>query len=78
MVGNLTKKNKNCQMPGGQLGGGGGGGGRGAMGTLGFDSYISEVCAYRSMCGGREEGSKVKASCLTNFEPFSMQYTARF
>ena len=37
MVGNLTKENKKCQMPGGQLGGGGGGGG---MGTLGFDSYI--------------------------------------
>ena len=34
---NLTKKNKKCQMPGGQPGGGGGGGG---MGTLGIDSYI--------------------------------------
>ena len=33
MVGNLTKKNKKCQMPGGQLGGG-------DMGTLGIDSYI--------------------------------------
>ena len=32
MVGNLTKKNKKCQMPGGQPGVG--------MGTLGFDSYI--------------------------------------
>ena len=32
MVGNLTKKNKKCQMPGGEPGGG--------MGTLGFDSYI--------------------------------------
>ena len=39
MVGNLTKENKKCQMPGGQLGRGGGGGG-GGMGTLGFDSYI--------------------------------------
>ena len=38
MVGNLTKKNKKCQMPGGQRGGGGGGGGNG---TLGIDSYIS-------------------------------------
>ena len=37
MVGNLTKKNKKCQMPGGQRGGGGGGG----NGTLGIDSYIS-------------------------------------
>ena len=36
MVGNLTKKNKKCQMPGGQPGGGG-------MGTLGFDSYIIET-----------------------------------
>ena len=36
MVGNLTKRNKKCQMPGGQPGGGGGG-----MGTLGFDSYIN-------------------------------------
>ena len=33
MVGNLTKKNRKCQMPGGQPGGRG-------MGTLGFDSYI--------------------------------------
>ena len=33
MVGNLTKKNKKFQMPGGQPGGG--------MGTLGFDSYLS-------------------------------------
>ena len=34
MVGNLTKKNKKCQMPGGQPGRGGG------MGTLGIDSFI--------------------------------------
>ena len=32
-MGNLTKKNKKCQMPGDQPGG--------AMGTLGFDSYIT-------------------------------------
>ena len=31
MVGNLTKKNKKCQMPGGQPGGG-------SIGTLGIDS----------------------------------------
>ena len=36
MVGNLTKKKKKCQMPGGQPGGGG-------MGILGFDSYINNV-----------------------------------
>ena len=35
MVGSLTKKNKKCQIPGGEPGKGGGG-----MGTLGFDSYI--------------------------------------
>ena len=34
MVENLTKKNKKCQMPGGQPGGGG-------MGTPRFDPYIS-------------------------------------
>ena len=37
MVGNLTKKNKKCQMPGGQPGGQPGGE---AKGTFGFDSYI--------------------------------------
>ena len=36
MVRNLTKKNKKCQMPGAQPGGGG-------MGTLGFDSYIKDL-----------------------------------
>ena len=36
MVGNLTKKNKKCQMHGGQPGGGG----WGDMGTLGIYSYI--------------------------------------
>ena len=34
MVGNLTQKNRKCQMPGGEPGRG--------MGTLGFDSYIRE------------------------------------
>ena len=38
MVGNLTKKKKKYQMPGGQPGGGGG------MGTHGIDSYIIVSC----------------------------------
>ena len=38
MVGNLTKKNEKCQMPGDQPGGGGGG-----MGTFGFNSYIKST-----------------------------------
>ena len=37
MVGNLTKKNKKCQMPGG------------GMGTLGIDSYIIVIdCSFPS------------------------------
>ena len=37
MVGNLTKKIKSVKYPGVSTGGGGG------MGTLGFDSYISDT-----------------------------------
>ena len=38
MVGNLTKKIKKCQMPGGLFGGEG-------IGTLGIDSYITSLFA---------------------------------
>ena len=46
MVGNLTKKNKKCQMPGGQPRGGG-------MGTLGIDSYIKKERTESIMEGSR-------------------------
>ena len=44
MVRNLNKKNKKCQMPGGQPGGGGG------MGTFGIDSYIITSLRFFKLC----------------------------